>query len=240
MRPSSSTAFCRIFLGLLLALFLASCSNPKNAVNWTDAPATVEHDSTSETGIVVIGIRAQDGNPNSESLIGLNASIGLNWRLVDLESGKLEHDTVFLNDRADFTTKRFTCHGQPACNYNDYTEMQYNLVKVWPGHYLLKHIAHQNIRFTNMVPYEESLLFDTNPAALYEKKLVPGFEIKPGEIVYIGNYILNVLGDFPELVRIESNPEEARQTLALYPGVSGEMVVRVPEIRRYGEAASSR
>ena len=217
---------------LLLTLILASCSNPKDAVNYISAPATVEHGPTSENAIVVMGIRTEDGNPNSHSLFGINAHLGLTWRQVNLETGEFIRDRVGLNDRADFESARFSCYGHPACNHGDYTQIQYNLLKVRPGHYLLELISKSRLRITLMVPEEKSLIYENSPGGLYEKNLVPGFEIGPGEIVYIGNYILNALGEFPELLRIESNPEEARQNLRLYPGVSGEMVVRVPEFQR--------
>lgn len=219
-------------LVLLLAVFLASCSNPKETVNFLSAPATVEHDPTSETAIVVLGIRTQDGNPNEGSLFGVNEILSLIWRQVDLETGQFIYDPQFLNDRGDFKTSRYSCYGHPNCNRGDYTQIQYNLVKVRPGHYLLQSLHKGDFRITLMVPQEKSLIYENSPGAIYKEGLAPGFEIRAGEIVYIGNYILNGLGEFAELVRIESNPEEARQDLPLYPNVSGEMLVRVPEFRR--------
>lgn len=217
---------------LLLTLVLASCGTPKDAVNYRAAPATVEHDPTSENAIVVMGIRTEDGNPNQDSLLGVNARLSTRWRRIDLETGEFMYDQQFIHDRAAFKSDRFMCYGHPACNHSDYTQIQYNLVKIRPGHYLLQSLSKDGVRTTLMVPIERSLIYENSPGGLYEKNLIPGFEIRSGEIVYIGNYILNALGEFPELLRIESTPEEARQNLRLYPGVSGEMVVRIPEFER--------
>ena len=232
MLQRRSKTFTRIALGFLLAVLLASCSNPKDTVNYLSAPATVEHDPTSETAIVVMGIRTEDGNPNQGSLFGINSLLGLVWRKVDLETGQFIYDREFLNDRADFQSSRYSCGAHPACNRSDYTQIQYNLIKVTPGHYLMEKIHKQHQFITLMVPQEKSLIYENSPGALYKEGLVPGFEIRAGEIVYVGNYVLNALGEFPELLRIESNPEEARLDLPLYPNVSGEMVVRVPEFER--------
>lgn len=52
---------------------------------------------------------------------------------------------------------------------------------------------------------------------------VPRFTIRPGEIVYLGDFTIDPTVFPAKIVRITSNPEQARQELANRPNLKGEM-----------------
>lgn len=219
--------FLRAALSLIAVLALAGCMvGQKGNVNFSDAPVNEEHGSNSPYGVVVIGIRTEDGTPSYGSLIGRRTqNLSLLWQQIDPETGDLG-----AIGRESFETHRGICRNHPACNDEDYTQIQYNLIKVTPAHYVLNAVKIQAQSYLLFLEGESSLLYDNNPLSLYRNKRVPGFEIKPGEIVYIGNYVFNATGEFAEFLRIESDPAEAQAALALYPDVRGDLTLRVPEL----------
>lgn len=223
----------RALAAAVLALAVTGCVNTTDGINDREAPATVTHNPGAPTGLAVIGTRTEDGTPQSFGLFGANyRPIHFFWVEFDPETG--QYASRAFKDRTRDTTFKFTrgwCFDRPACKDEDYTQAEHILVKLHPGLYILSTINIDN-HYLSVLPSESSLLYNNNPVALYEAGLIPGFEIKAGEIVYIGDIILNATGEFPELLRIDSNPEQARAVLPLYPNVSGEMVVRVSELKR--------
>ncbi len=223
----------RALAAAVLALAVTGCASTLDGINDTEAPVNVTHSPDAPTGLAVMGTRTEDGTPEEFGLIGRNfRPIFFVWREFDPIT-KQSASRAFDDRTRDtvFVVRRGLCFNRPACNDEDYTQAEHVLVKLHPGLYILSWIRIDN-RVLNVVPSEGSLLYDTNPVALYEAGLIPGFEIKAGEIVYVGDIILNATGDFPELLRVDSNAEQARAILPLYPNVSGEMVVRVSELKR--------
>ena len=223
----------RALAAAVLALAVAGCVNTMDGINDREAPVNVTHSPGAPTGLAVIGTRTEDGTPQAFGPLGPNyRPINFFWVEFDPESG--QYASRAFKDRTrdtNFEMTRGFCRGRPACNREDYTQAEHVLVKLHPGLYILSSIRIDN-KMLSVLPSERSLLYDNSPVALYEAGLIPGFEIKAGEIVYIGDIILNATGEFPELLRIDSNPEQARAILPLYPNVSGEMVVRVSELKR--------
>ena len=223
----------RALASAVIALAMAGCVSTTDGINDREAPVSVVHSPDAPTGLAVIGTRTEDGTPQAFGLFGANyRPINFFWVEFDPESGQIASRAF--NDRSrdiNFTFTRGFCGNRPACNREDYTQAEHFLVKLHPGLYILSSITIDN-KMLSVVPSERSLLYDNSPVTLYKAGLIPGFEIKAGEILYIGDIILNATGEFPELLRIDSNPEQARAVLPLYPNVSGEMVVRVSELKR--------
>ena len=223
----------RALASAIIALAVASCANITDGINDSEAPVNVTHSPNDPTGLAVMGTRTEDGTPQAFGLFGANyRPIHFFWLEYDPESGQIASRAF--NDRSrdiNFEVTRGFCFNRPACNDDDYTQAEHVLIKLHPGLYILSSIRIDN-KILQVSPVERSLLYDNNPVALYEAGLIPGFEIKAGEIVYVGDIILNATGEFPELLRVDSNPEQARAVLPLYPNVSGEMVVRVSELKR--------
>ncbi len=210
---------------LLLGLLVSACSSA--AVGGFTADGSVELSRQSPYGLVVVGIRTREETPQISTLgLKSSSSVELTWRQFDYESDRVLFARNLYSGRYQITTGRYRCYlyrNHPGCQDEDYTSVQYNLLRVQPGHYLFQSMRVGSNRDVALLPRHQGFLHEGSATATYELGLLPGFEIAAGEIVYIGDYVVSVTGERPRLVGLGSTPDGARQALAAYPNVDGEM-----------------
>jgi hypothetical protein len=71
-----------------------------------------------------------------------------------------------------------------------------------------------------------STLLNANTDQLIKANAVPNFRIKPGEIVYIGDFYIDLAKEITQrsrIVKYELNEDAARRHLALHPNIKGTM-----------------
>ena len=227
LRPASASKRVAAFFCLALALLLVGCKTT-SPPGLKVAGADVQHGSESANGLVLVGIRTNDGNPLYWSIgFRLTGAVEVYWRRFDPETDSLLRGRSNLYRSFRHWCSKYGNH--PACNDDDYTQVQYNLSEVVPGRYLLESVRVTEKTGASYLSAERSLFSENSPNKRFASGVHPGFEVKPGEVVYIGDYVFDVNGEHAKFLRVESNPEQARAALALYPNVQGEMLVRVPE-----------
>ena len=210
---------------LLLGLLVSACSST-TAGGFT-ADGSIELDRQSPYGLVVVGIRTREETPQISALgVNLSRSVELTWRQFDYESDRVLFARNPHSRQYQIATGRYRCYlylNHPGCQDEDYTAVQYNLLRVQPGHFLFQSMRVGSDRDVALLPRHQSFLHEGSAIATYELGLLPGFQVAAGEIVYIGDYVVSVTGERPHLLGLESTPDGARQALAAYPNVNGEM-----------------
>jgi hypothetical protein len=192
---------------LLLLLTLTGCGVGSNA-----SQDTTFDPQGSNKAVVIMGLSGL----RYGTLLGLTdyASVGsmtLNWTAVRGSS------------RAIVASR-----GKCALSFSaqcDQTQMVHLVLTADPGDYRLSSFLNGISR--GMIQETVRLNF-TGPALT--------IHLDPGKIVYVGDFVFDVVGK-SRLAAYRRSDDEARSTLAKYPGIHGEMVYEAPLVEGRGPLA---
>lgn len=182
-------------------------------------PKTTKFDASSQTAIVVWGLWA------------LKNQGALSWSLEPHWVNKAVAGRAPIHDKFESGgTPRFSVERQCLLVSSD---PDCPAVKNWfvhevrPGSYFLDYAAFRYAYTNRFNYYGEQQHRNLRSAARGRLKNGHSFDVKAGEIVYIGDFVFNLSSslDFP-IARIERNDDEARRVLSGFPGITGNMVYR--------------
>ena len=203
--------FFRSLLGLVM-LSLVACSNsqaPKSIVISGDNPAK---------GLIVVGVAID----RYDTIFGMTAygtvaTLELGWARWD--AGKSapspfsgsDHIHLQLESCGVGLTMKLLSPSGKDC---DLRKMQYYVLEANPGNYRLSYINHSsgNFHYTTAMTDGDQLMT----------------RIGAGEIVYIGDFTIDAYASPQKIIRYGRNDDGARQAVAEYPNVRGEVVFRKP------------
>ena len=180
-------------------------------------------DPSYPTGLAVVGVALN--HPASDIpylLLDAPTAAGAGFVQVDIAGDRVIRDGGFIN------AVRTRC--APAATHpngcdQDFQKLVYFPVEVPPGDYMLASIFGQEKGSTVFLGDQGSYILSVQ--GNLESGTVPWFSIKAGEILYVGDLILDVRRRPASVVEIRMSPEGARQMLAGYPNIVGEMTVGV-------------
>ena len=151
----------------------------------------------SKHGAVVIGNAV-------EKVETLGTLYTIRFKKLDLEPGEARTQSAYFEvDRvAETSLSTFSVYAP-----HDYSEVAYSVLKLLPSRYVLYEVVRQ-------VPFYNSVTF------VCYKPTAPTFEVEAGEIIYLGDIILESEGNYGslEIKQIARNDEAAREAIALRDG----------------------
>ena len=200
-------------LGGLLSLLLAGCAAAEGPVRSlkTDAVFT----PASPEAIAIVGLQA---SAQPDATTGLAAT----WRRYDPESQLLVpgEETTLIAVR-DFWSDA----DDPGR-----TRLKYHVQALRPGSYILASLTQyqgglgrHTALFEHGADSEGRLLAPVSVAGVASHR----FRVGPGEIVYLGDLLADVVA-FPAKLLFKRSDDGAQAALRRFPGVRGEMVFRPP------------
>jgi len=212
---------CRfLFVAALIALVLG-CT-PRLPIGTLD-------DLSQDQAIVVIGVKA---------IGGYKRHLSTSWRKYDATTNKIIHEF-------DLTKRIETTQGNYWNAKQKYGKLNYTISKIIGGKYHLYEVSFFDDRL-NLVKREypeksiSKIHYKGKPdksrfwEATMTGQLTSGmeysysFRVDPGEIIYIGDFIIDV-SSFPvKSIRIENNLEQARRAPDLDPTMISLLKFRAP------------
>jgi hypothetical protein len=178
-------------------------------------------DASSPNGLAVVGIALNHPAGEVFNLFGnLPSATGVTFVQVDFANNRIVSGGGYLH------AIRMHCGAgerYPNGCEEDFQKLLYFPVEIPPGDYMLAGIFEQEMGSTTFLSGEDSY-FASSVQENVDAGNVPWFSIEPGQILYVGDIILNVQRIPASVVEIRTSPDGARQMLAGYPGVNGEMI----------------
>lgn len=205
-------AICRWLITSLICLGLAACAARGESKNTNFGPG-------SQTAIVVWGLWALENQG------ALSWSLEPHWVNKAVAGRAPIHDKFESGGTPRFSVERqcLLVSSDPDCP----AFKNWFVHEVRPGSYFLDYAAFRYAYTNRFNYYGEQQHRNLRPAARGRLKTGHSFNVKAGEIVYIGDFVFNLSHDldFP-IARIERNDEGARRALAAYRGITGNMIYR--------------
>lgn len=196
----------------LICLGLAACAARGESKNTNFGPG-------SQTAIVVWGLWA-DKNAGAASW-----SLEPHWVNTAVAGRAPIHDKFEAGGTPRFSVERqcLLVTSDPDCP----TFKNWFVHEVRPGSYVLDYAAFRYAYSTRLNFYGDQQHRKLRASARERLKTGHSFNVKPGEIIYIGDFVFDLSHhrDFP-IARIERNDDSARRALSGYPGIKGDMVYR--------------
>ncbi|QDO96614.1 hypothetical protein FNB15_04685 [Ferrovibrio terrae] len=206
-------------LALLLAAGLAGCTK----LHVEPLQATQVFTPQDEWGLVVMGLAAAQKPPANTNFMAMF------WQRYDVA-----RQTVIPAPAKDvplvFNLARGFRHDQTGTD----TTIRYGVTRVPPGDYVATDIMVQKIANERTIqehsrtygnqdkPVAANFLASDDQLSVAGRE-VPRITVKPGEIVYVGDFSIDA-NVFPvKIVRIEQNPARAKEELAKRPNLQGEL-----------------
>ena len=194
----------RFFL-LLPIILLVSCA----AKTGNQITAESTFNAASPNGLVIVGFddeREFDGQPKPK----------LNWRRFDPATMRASGELIPVSVPSNIKTVLYDDSNE--------TSRPYYVFELPPGNYYIESLF-QSYDFKKAVKREET----ANRTVLLGS-YSPSITVRPGEILYIGEYRYGV--DGAAITRLNPAPpqiERARSLIATYNGVFGNVVYREPK-----------
>lgn len=200
-------------------LMLTACATSDEV----GAPASKElrFGPESPGAVVIVGVRSLD---DAEGLTILSSDT---WQVVWTRFS--ENTFRFLRPYRDIVSRRSNCvmtRLLPLGCSDDHRDVQYSVHVTQPGFYALREVRHGSRHRTVFATDETSLIIDSDLRSALQSDKLPRFQVKAGEIAYIGDYVFDV-GDSPvKLVAMERSDEALEQLRGQIPGLKGEIKYR--------------
>lgn len=200
-------------------LLLAACATGGNPGQYEEEEFAF--DGNGPYGLVVVGVALNHPPGEFFNLFGnLPSATGVTFVQVDIPQDRIVSSGGFLH------AIRMHCGAGESypngCDEN-FQNLVYFPVEVVPGDYMLAAIFEQEMGSTSFLSNDDSY-FARSVQQNIDAGDVPWFSIEAGQILYIGDLILNAQQVPASVVEIGSTPDGARQMLAGYPNVHGEMI----------------
>ncbi|MEK9969907.1 MAG: hypothetical protein VW600_12280 [Ferrovibrio sp.] len=206
-------------LAVLLMAGLTGCSR----LHVEPLTAAYNFTPKDDWGLVIMGLAAAQKPQSNTNFMGVF------WQRYDVAK-----QTVIPAPAKDvplvFNLARGFRHDQAGTD----TMVRYGVTRVPPGDYVATDIMVQRVsNERNIQEHSRTYGYQKEPVAAnflasdeqlsVANRDVPRITVKPGEIVYVGDFVIDA-NTFPvKIVRIEQNPERAREELAKRPNLQGEL-----------------
>ncbi len=205
----------------VILMFVAGLSGCKTLAVYFGNELNAEHpfDEKSDEAVVVMGLVLAHASDHVGMLMTTE-----NWRVVWRrieEAGPAKDGAIIAVRRhcAVFASKkRVPC--EP-----DHQKVMRNAFVVPPGEYMLSSVTRSQVS-TQFLGSGDSLFSKADVERKKAKNKVPWFTVRAGEVAYVGDFVFDIQGDKARMLDIRYDEVGARETMALFPEVSGTVALR--------------
>ncbi|MCG8354123.1 MAG: hypothetical protein MI920_00995 [Kiloniellales bacterium] len=205
-------------------ILLAACGSNKRGGYATDE---LQFDGNSPDALVIVGLRST-AEVTDGGLLGRPGRWGVNWFRFDPESFELDDWQKSL--RVQRTPCLFNWTSPLGCK-SDHRLLQYIFQLLEPGHYVLQQAWNRH-GTTVYASEQRSLIVEQSVEELVTKNQIHWFEVKAGEIVYLGDYVFDAAAGEIRLIKIERSDPDIERERSKIPGMKGTIHYRGPNIPR--------
>ena len=206
-------------LGVACLLACGACvPAPQPGYDSNVAPRETAGGTGSPRGIVVLGLVLSEHSRSSPLLVRKRKNWAVTWRRLDDDSGQLQPDGPAILARRGTSCTAILVE-VAACN-PDHRVVEYAVFAVPPGTYMLEKVQHADFT-TPFTTTRNSHLFERDAPSNKARGDVPWFEVKGGEVVYIGDFVFDITSKVARLVEIRRDDAGATRAMARYPKVQG-------------------
>lgn len=96
---------------------------------------------------------------------------------------------------------------------------------VEPGEYMLSAVSRSGV-VTQFLGGSDSMFTSSDVEKKKAANKIPWFEVKAGEIAYVGDFMFDITDDKARLREVAYDEDAARKTLMLFPEIKGDLAVR--------------